>query len=190
LETDPARMCELLVGLPDVNVNGVGNWPGWLRIAFTTRAARPGCSRCGAGAHRHGRVDVVLVDLAVFGRSARFVWLKQRWKCPDSDCTIRTWCEIDERIAPARSAITNRAGRWATIQVGRHCRSVSEVARDLSCDWHTIMDAVVQFGTPLIDDPNRFGFVDLLGLDETLFCRQGRWRTQAWSTQIVDVGRG
>ena len=52
------------------------------------------------------------------------------------------------------------------------------------------MDAVVHFGTPLIDDPNRYGLVDALGLDETLFCRQGRWRTQAWSTQIVDVGRG
>jgi transposase len=77
-----------------------------------------------------------LVDLAVFGRPARLVWSNQRWKCPDSDCTIRTWCEIDERIAPARAAITNRAGRWATIQVGRHGRSVSEVARDLSCDWH------------------------------------------------------
>jgi hypothetical protein len=37
---------------------------------------------------------------------------------------------------------------------------VDEVATDLSCDWHTIMDVVVHFGTPLIDDPNRFGEVD------------------------------
>ena len=28
LETDPTRMCELLVGLPDVNVDGVEDWPG------------------------------------------------------------------------------------------------------------------------------------------------------------------
>ena len=52
------------------------------------------------------------------------------------------------------------------------------------------MDAVVWFGTPIVDDPNRIGQVDALGLDETLFCRQGRWRTQCWSTQIVDVARG
>jgi hypothetical protein len=52
------------------------------------------------------------------------------------------------------------------------------------------MDAVVWFGTPLVEDPNRFADVDALGLDETLFCRQGRWRTQCWSTQIVDVARG
>ncbi len=33
METDPTRMCELLVGLPDVEVVGVGEWPLWLRIA-------------------------------------------------------------------------------------------------------------------------------------------------------------
>jgi hypothetical protein len=36
LETNPTRMCELLVGLPGVNVNGVGDWPHWLRISITT----------------------------------------------------------------------------------------------------------------------------------------------------------
>jgi hypothetical protein len=52
-------------------------------------------------------------------RPARLVWSKQRWKCPDRDCTIRTWCEIDERIAPARAAITDRAGRWQRSRHGR-----------------------------------------------------------------------
>ena len=69
-------------------------------------------------------------------------------------------------------------------------RSVSEVAKDLSCDWHTVMDAVVVFGRPLIDDPARFGTVNALGLDETLFAREGPFRRQLWSTQIVDVRRG
>jgi hypothetical protein len=27
METNPTHMCELLVGLPDVNVIGVGDWP-------------------------------------------------------------------------------------------------------------------------------------------------------------------
>ena len=190
LETDPTRMCELLVGLPDVNVDGVGDWPRWVRIAITTRGPRPVCAGCGGGVHGHGRNEIVLVDLPVFGRAARLVWAKQRWKCPNTACEVGTWCETDERIAPPRAAITDRAGRWATVQVGRHGRSVSEVAKDLACDWHTIMDAVVHFGTPLIDDPSRYDAVDALGLDETLFCRQGRWRTLCWSTQIVDVRRG
>ena len=50
------------------------------------------------------------------------------------------------------------------------------------------MDAVVAYGQVLIDDPGRFGDVEAIGLDETLRCKPGRWRTQQWSTQIVDVG--
>ena len=78
----------------------------------------------------------------------------------------------------------------ATERVGRHGRSISEVAHDLSSDWHTVMDAVVVFGRPLIDDPARFDTVDALGLDETLFTRDGPFRRQLWSTQAVDVRRG
>lgn len=46
---------------------------------------------------------------------------------------------------------------------------MSEVAEDLACDWHTVMDAVVLFGQILIDDPARFGAVAAVGLDETLY---------------------
>jgi transposase len=178
-------MCALLVGLPGVAVVGVGEWPGWLRIAITTNPSRPSC--CGRAAWRHDDREVVLVDLPVFGRPARLVWCKQRWKCPVCG---RTWTEQDPRIASSRCALTTRAARWATVQVGRHGRSVQEVADDLGCDWHTVMDAVELYGLPLIDDPDRFGAVTALGLDETLFCRQGRFRVQCWSTQIVDVRRG
>lgn len=178
-------MCALLVGLPGVTVVGVGDWPGWLRIAITTNPERPSC--CGRSAWRHDTREVVLVDLPVFGRLARLAWCKQRWKCP---VCRRTWTEQDPQIASSRCALTTRAARWATVQVGRHGRSVQEVADDLGCDWHTVMDAVELYGTPLIDDPDRFGTVTALGLDETLFCRQGRFRTQCWSTQIVDVRRG
>jgi hypothetical protein len=52
------------------------------------------------------------------------------------------------------------------------------------------MDAVVVYGTPLIDDPDRFGDVDAVGLDETLLAGEGPFRRQRWSTQSVDVGTG
>ena len=185
METDPTRMCALLVGLPDVSVVGVGEWPGWLRIVIATVLAPPSC--CGVVAHRHGMREVELVDLPVFGRPARLVWRKQRWRC--ATCR-RAWTEQDPQIASARCAMTTRAARWATVQVGRHGRTVSEVAADLDCDWHTVMDAVVIYGTPLIDDPHRFGAVSAVGLDETLFAREGPYRIQRWSTQIVDVDVG
>jgi transposase len=75
-------------------------------------------------------------------------------------------------------------------QVGRKGRTVAEVARELSCDWHTVNEAVIAYRTPLVEDPDRIGKVEALGLDETLFCRQGCWRSQAWCTSIVDVSAG
>jgi transposase-like protein len=115
-------MCALLVGLPDVIVVGVGEWPGWLRIVITVQLNRPSCG-CGSVAHGHGIREVVLVDLPVFGRPARLVWRKQRWRCPS--CR-RSWTEQHPDIASSRCAVTTRAARWATVQVGHHGRSVSE----------------------------------------------------------------
>ena len=132
--TDPMRMCELLVGLPDVNVIGVGDWPLFLRIAIATRAGRPSCPACGGRVWAHDRIEVELVDLPCFGRQTRLMWSKQRWRCPSPTCAVVTFVEVDDRIAAERAAITDRASRWATIQVGHHGRSEAEVADDLGCD--------------------------------------------------------
>jgi transposase len=186
LETDVARMCALLVGLPDVNVIGVGDWPKYLRVLIESPGDRPACG-CGGVVHRHGIREVELVDLPVFGRPARLVWRKQRWR--RINCG-RCWCDENPEIATARCALTTRAARWSTLHVGRNGRAVSDVARELGCGWHTVMDAVVAIGEQFVDDPDRIGAVTALGLDETLFARLGRYRTLAWSTQIVDVRRG
>jgi hypothetical protein len=38
---------------------------------------------------------------------------------PEPACEVGTWAEVDPRIVPARAAMTHRAGRWVTAQVGR-----------------------------------------------------------------------
>lgn len=191
MEADPTRMCELLVGLPAVNVLGVEDvLDAAVVVHIESRLDRPvGCVACGARAWIKDRPAVELVDLPCFGRPARLVWHKHRWRCP-MRCGAGTWTGEDSAIAPARAAMTDRAGRWATAQVGGHGRSVAEVAKDLNCDWHTVNDAVIAYGTPLVEDPDRIGAVDALGLDETLFTRRGRWRRQEWSSSIVDVSAG
>ena len=192
MEMNPIRVCELLVGLGDVTILGVDDVDPDepIRVHVETRRLRPGCERCETPAVVKDRPLVELVDLPVFGRPARLVWRKHRWACPDSSCPVGSWTEQEPRIAAARLALTDRAGRWVTFQVGKHGRTVNEVAQDLGCDWHTVNDAVIAYGTALIDDEDRIGDVEALGLDETLFSRVGRWRRQAWSTQIVDVGEG
>jgi hypothetical protein len=82
VEVDPTRMCELLVGLPDVSVLGVDDAAGVVRVHIETRGGRPCCASCGGPVIIKDRPVVELFDLPVFGRSARLVWHKQRWACP------------------------------------------------------------------------------------------------------------
>jgi transposase len=189
---DPTRMCALLVGLPEVTVLGADDEQDEpLRVQVETRVARPACGRCSAPVCVKDRPVIELVDLPAFGRPARLVWHKRRWVCASRSCAAGSSTEQASRVAPARGAMTDRAGRSVCEQVGRLGRTVAEIARELGCDWHTVNDAVIAYGTALIDDDvNRIGGVDALGLDETLFCRRGQWRTQEWCTSIVDVSRG
>ncbi len=50
----------------------------------------------------------------------RLVWFKQRWRCLNGACATVTFVEVDVRIAAGRAAVTDRASRWATFQVGHH----------------------------------------------------------------------
>jgi len=190
VEINPTRMCELLVGLPEVNVVGVDDGPGLaLRVHVESRLDQGWCRRCGARAQVKDRSRVEFVDLSCFGRPTRLVWHKQRWRCREPACEAGSWTVVDERIASPRAGLTDRAARWVTAQVGKLGRSVNEVATELGCDWHTVNDAVVAYGEALLAaDIDRVRSVDALGLDETLFFRKGQWHLKQWCTSVVDVG--
>jgi hypothetical protein len=75
------RMCEILVGLPDVEVLGLsepaeGGSP--LVVEVASRADRGWCRECGVNARLKDTTAVVMVDMTCFGRPARLVWHKQR----------------------------------------------------------------------------------------------------------------
>jgi len=187
LLTDPIAISERLVGLPDVCIVGLEELDGTVHVHVESRMPRPGCSVCGVLAVVKDRTTVELVDLPCFGRAARLHWRKRRWCCADEDCPNGSWTEDVPSIAARRLVITDRAGRWVTLQVGRWGRSVNEVGVELGCDWHTVNDAVIAYGTALVEDPGRFADVAALGLDEVLFVRRGRWHTKEFTTQLVDV---
>lgn len=190
---DATRACELLVGLPAVNVLDVREplVAGPLEVTVESRLDSPSCGGCGERAWVKDRPVVELADLTCFGRRVRLRWRKHRLCCPRRWCRVGSWTHEDPRIAAPRLSVTDRAGRWATLQVGRAGRAVSDVAGELGADWHAINDAVLAYGQALLDaDETRVGAVTALGVDEALFGRFGRWRTQLWSTQIVDVAGG
>ena len=185
-------MCEILVDLLDVNIMGVeGGHRQPVTVHFECRRVDVGCPECGVLARVKDRDRVSLVDLPMNGRPTRVVWHKRRFFCPDADCPKGSWNEVDTRIAFPRHLVTDRAGRWLTEQIGKNARSVNEIADELGCDWHTVSDALLRYGEALVDDDEgRIGLVEALGLDETLFVREGVYRRQRFSTSIVDVGGG
>ncbi|GEM_PF-1563882 len=133
METNPTRVCELLVGLGDVEVLGVDDDMGApLGVHIRCRAPRPACGGCGGPLWSDGERLVVLADLPAFGRQVELVWHKRRWRCPDSECSAGTVTEQDREIAPPREKLTTRAARWATRQAGR-ARPVGDVAGELGC---------------------------------------------------------
>ena len=129
MEQDPTRICELLVGLGDVDVvGGVDEATEPLVVHIQTRS-RPVCGGCG-GAVRSKDISLVrLVDLPAFGRAVRLVWHKHRWFCPATDCATGSFTETNDEIAPVCSALTSRAGRWATTAVDRDAPAVRDVAQ-------------------------------------------------------------
>ena len=54
---------------------------------------------------------------------------------------------------------------------------------------YTVNREIVRWGDALLEaDINRFGQVEAVGVDETLFWKRGRWRKKQWCTSVVDVG--
>ncbi len=52
--------------------------------------------------------------------------------------------------------------------------------------WHTVNNAVLGYGQALPQDPDRFGVVEALGLDEVAFLREAPYYRTQFSTSIVD----
>jgi transposase len=107
--------------------------------------------------------------------------------CPNLSCARRSWVLTDHRIAAKNCLLTTRAAKWATVQVGTG-RTVSEVAGELACDWHTVSDAVTTYGEALLAaDRKRLNRTTAIGLDETKFVRLGQTSHADYATTVADV---
>ncbi|HYL52636.1 MAG TPA: ISL3 family transposase [Acidimicrobiia bacterium] len=186
--SDGIGLAEALLGLDGFRVLEVHESPDELVIGVETTATIAWCAACGARAEVHDRMPIEIRDLPCFGRPARLVWRKRRWRCREHACDAKTWTERSEHV-DAQRIITRRAGREACRQVGEHARPVSKVADEFGVCWWTVMNAVVEHGTPLVDDPDRVGTVRQLGIDETSFLAATREHATVYATGLVDLKR-
>ena len=116
------------------------------------------------------------------------MWRKRRWRCAEPACAAKTWTETSAHV-DAQVVLTRRAGMEACRQVGELARPVSKVAEEFGVCWWTINNAVMEHGTPLVDDPGRVGKVRQLGIDETSFLAANRAHGTIYATGLVDLQR-
>ena len=185
---DGIGLAEALLGLPGFRVLDVTETVSEVVMAIETTAVRVACRTCGVRAEAQDRMRVDVRDLACFGRPARLVWIKRRWRCRESRCSARTWTETSDHV-DAQAVLTRRAGVEACRQVGENARPVSQLADELGVCWWTIMNAVIEHGTPLVDDPDRIGPVRQLGVDETSFLAANRHHATVYATGLIDLER-
>jgi hypothetical protein len=116
-------------------------------------------------------------------------WRKRLWRCREPACRVRTWTEQAAAIH-ARAVLTQRARAEACRRVGKDAHAVAAVTRDLGVGWATVMRAVHEHGTQLVDDPARLDGVATLGLDETSFLKATRLAPTRYVTGLVDLEQG
>jgi transposase len=178
-----------LLGLDGFEVVAAQLADGEWQLEIQTTATVVGCRGCGMRAELHGRRMVRVRDLPIGGRPVVLLWRKRIWRCREPACRVRTWTERAAAIRP-RAVLTQRACVEACRRVGKDAHAVAAVARDLGVGWATIMRAVGDHGTPLVDDPARLQRVATLGLDETSFLKATRVAPTRWVTGLVDLERG
>jgi transposase len=185
--TDPIEIIGALVGLKDVRVLSYIRRGPCVELMVEQILGEIRCPTCSERARVKERPVVQYVDLPVYGTPMSLAWKKHRMRCPNADCPKSTWMLEDHRIAAKACLLTTRAAKWATVQVGGG-RTVSEVAAELACDWHTVNDAVCTYGEALLAaDRKRLNKTSAIGLDETSFVRLGTRADSSYATTVADV---
>jgi len=175
-----------MLGLDGFVLLAVSRHNGELEQAVETTTTEEFCRGCGVQARLHDRRPTYVRDLPAAGRPVTLVWVKRIWRCHEPRCPRVTWSEVSLGIRP-RASLTERARVEACRRVGQDGHSVAQVAAEFGVAWGTVMAAVVEYGTPLVDDPDRLEGVTAIGVDETAFLAANSKRHTQFVTGMVDV---
>jgi len=124
---DGTGLAEALLGLDGFGVLAVTETPAEVVIEIETTAVVVGCPGCGVRAAAQDRMRVDIRDLPCFGRPARLVWRKRRWRCREELCSSRTWTETSEHVSTR--AVLTRPSRGRGVPAGGRERPAGVAAR-------------------------------------------------------------
>jgi len=162
---DATSCCaETIADLPGFVVLAAGEYGGELELLVETVPSSVHCGRCGGLARSTTGVNICCA-MCRLPAGRRCWWWKRIWRCPQPTCPVRTWTERSP-LGARRQSLTSRAKAWVTRRVGADGETVTSVARTLDVGWWSVMRAVIEVGTPLVDDLARLDDVAGLGVDE------------------------
>ncbi len=167
--TDPCSRCDVLLGLPGVQVEAVEREADLLAVTVSTPWRLMGCPDCGVVAASRGRRMRRLHDVPHAGARVELLWRQRLWRCPDPGCPRGMFSEQVPSLVPARGSVTTRAIGWAIEQLRREHATISGLGGQLGIAWKTAWRAIRPELERLAADESRFAGVTSIGVDEHIW---------------------
>ncbi|MCZ3388295.1 MAG: ISL3 family transposase [Actinomycetia bacterium] len=155
------------------------------RAVLSCRVVEPDqwCRRCGCEGVPRDTVVRRLAHEPLGWRPTVLEVTVRRYRC--TGCG-HVWRQDTSRAAEPRSKLSRRGLRWALEGIVCQHLTVARVAEGLGVAWNTANDAVLAEGKRvLINDPERFDGVTVIGVDEHVW-RHTR-RGDKYVTVIIDL---
>jgi transposase len=151
------------------------------RAVLACRVVEPDdwCRRCGAQGTPRDTVTRRLAHEPLGWRPTILLVTVRRYRCIGCG---HVWRQDTARAAEPRAKLSRRGLRWALEALVVGHLTVARIAAALAVSWNTANDAVLAEGQRLlIDDPDRFHGVTVIGVDEHV------WRHTRGGDKYVTV---
>ena len=155
------------------------------RAVLACRVVEPDdwCRRCGQRGVLRDTVVRRLAHEPLGWRPTILEVVVGRYRC--GDCS-HVWRQDTAKAAEPRAKLSRRGLRWALEGIVVQHLTVARIAEGLAVSWNTANDAVLAEGRRvLIDDPQRFDGVKVIGVDE--HCWRHTRKGDKYVTVIIDL---
>jgi transposase len=155
------------------------------RAVIACRVVEPGdaCTRCESRGVPRDTVTRLLAHEPFGWRPTLLLVTVRRYRCRSCG---RVWRQDTTKAAQPRARLSRRGLRWALEGLVVGHLSMARIAAALGVSWNTANSAVLAEGRRvLINDPDRFNGVQVIGVDEHVW-RHTR-RGDKYATVIIDL---